>query len=408
MSAFAPPGEFLGARKKRLPLTSPPVRGRTRFRELRLGPAATRAAVQARPESEKHQRAESERRCMILLLPRSSLIAVLPRRRKPRCRRRPGRRPHRRSEGISRTLLSGNTAIPEKSGQVPGRSRWNRPPPGGPMRRTLTLVVVLSALVVGALALLPAGLRRAHPEADPLREVWLAMTGKPLAATAGARMFERGGNAVDAACAMLAATCTMWDTLGWGGETQALVFAPALRQSHRGERAGRRSDRCDGRVVPLEGPALPARVRPRRRGDPRDAGRAPHDARGVGEPLARGGPGAGDRISPTAIRSRRSWSGSSVASASASRDGRSRRCSSSLGRGSRRSPARCSVSPISRERSGGSSRPSAPRSGRGRAGRRRSSPRTSCSTGANSRRSSSKRRSPRARRSPPTISRGGA
>jgi len=56
---------------------------------------------------------------------------------------------------------------------------------------------------------------------------WVAITGKPLAATAGARMFERGGNAVDAACAMLAATCTMWDTLGWGGETQALVWNPA-------------------------------------------------------------------------------------------------------------------------------------------------------------------------------------
>jgi gamma-glutamyltranspeptidase/glutathione hydrolase len=53
---------------------------------------------------------------------------------------------------------------------------------------------------------------------------WLAITGKPLAATAGARMFEHGGNAVDAACAMLAATCTMWDTLSWGGETQALVW----------------------------------------------------------------------------------------------------------------------------------------------------------------------------------------
>src|SRR5690606_20108190 len=34
------------------------------------------------------------------------------------------------------------------------------------------------------------------------------------------------GNAVDAACAMLAATSTMWDTLGWGGETQALIFDP--------------------------------------------------------------------------------------------------------------------------------------------------------------------------------------
>jgi len=55
---------------------------------------------------------------------------------------------------------------------------------------------------------------------------WMAITGKPLAATAGALVFERGGNAVDAACAMLAATCTMWDVLSWGGETQALIYNP--------------------------------------------------------------------------------------------------------------------------------------------------------------------------------------
>ncbi len=55
---------------------------------------------------------------------------------------------------------------------------------------------------------------------------WLAITGKPLAATAGAQIFERGGNAVDAACSMLAATSTMWDVLSWGGETQALIYNP--------------------------------------------------------------------------------------------------------------------------------------------------------------------------------------
>jgi len=55
---------------------------------------------------------------------------------------------------------------------------------------------------------------------------WLAITGKPLAATAGAMIFQKGGNAVDAACAMIAATCTMWDTLSWGGETQALIYNP--------------------------------------------------------------------------------------------------------------------------------------------------------------------------------------
>jgi gamma-glutamyltranspeptidase/glutathione hydrolase len=62
---------------------------------------------------------------------------------------------------------------------------------------------------------------------------WVAVTGKPLAATAGAMTFTRGGNAVDAACAMLAATSTMWDTLGWGGETQALIYNP-----HTGEVKG--------------------------------------------------------------------------------------------------------------------------------------------------------------------------
>ena len=55
---------------------------------------------------------------------------------------------------------------------------------------------------------------------------WVAITGKPLGATAGALTFAKGGNAVDAACAMLAATSTMWDTLGWGGETQALIYDP--------------------------------------------------------------------------------------------------------------------------------------------------------------------------------------
>ncbi len=55
---------------------------------------------------------------------------------------------------------------------------------------------------------------------------WIAITGKPLGATAGAMTFQRGGNAVDAAAAMLAATATMWDVLSWGGETQALIYNP--------------------------------------------------------------------------------------------------------------------------------------------------------------------------------------
>lgn len=59
---------------------------------------------------------------------------------------------------------------------------------------------------------------------------WMAVTGKPLSATAGAMIFSKGGNAVDAACAILAANCTMWDVLSWGGETQALIYNPKTKK----------------------------------------------------------------------------------------------------------------------------------------------------------------------------------
>ncbi|MFB0566283.1 MAG: gamma-glutamyltransferase family protein [Candidatus Aminicenantaceae bacterium] len=59
---------------------------------------------------------------------------------------------------------------------------------------------------------------------------WIAITGKPLGAVAGAKIFDRGGNAVDAACAMLGAVCTMWDVLSWGGETQVLIYNPHTKK----------------------------------------------------------------------------------------------------------------------------------------------------------------------------------
>lgn len=59
---------------------------------------------------------------------------------------------------------------------------------------------------------------------------WMAITGKPLAATSGAMIFQKGGNAVDAACAMIGTTSTMWDTLSWGGETQALIYDPRTKK----------------------------------------------------------------------------------------------------------------------------------------------------------------------------------
>ena len=95
------------------------------------------------------------------------------------------------------------------------------------MTRRPSPFVALSLVLLVALAAFAAVAGAVRTQKPPLHgKQWMAVTGKPLAAVAGARTFLAGGNAVDAACAMLAATCTLWDTLGWGGETQALVFDP--------------------------------------------------------------------------------------------------------------------------------------------------------------------------------------
>jgi gamma-glutamyltranspeptidase/glutathione hydrolase len=95
------------------------------------------------------------------------------------------------------------------------------PRPAAGVRLALTCSAALLALAAAAT---PAAARTQKPALHGAH--WMAVTGKPLAATAGAMIFERGGNAVDAACAMIAATSTMWDTLSWGGETQALIYNP--------------------------------------------------------------------------------------------------------------------------------------------------------------------------------------
>ncbi|HMI54745.1 MAG TPA: gamma-glutamyltransferase [Gemmatimonadaceae bacterium] len=104
--------------------------------------------------------------------------------------------------------------------------------------RLLTGIIPVSLsafpLSVGAQRVVRAGDARQYAdprtgrtEKPPLHaRHWLAITGKPLSATAGAQIFAKGGNAVDAAAAMLAAGCTMWDTLSCGGETQALIYNP--------------------------------------------------------------------------------------------------------------------------------------------------------------------------------------
>ena len=91
------------------------------------------------------------------------------------------------------------------------------------MHRVIAMLSALSLIAIPA-----AAQRTAKP---PLHaRHWMAITGKPLSATAGALIFAKGGNAVDAACAMLAAGTTMWDVLSWGGETQALIYHPGLKK----------------------------------------------------------------------------------------------------------------------------------------------------------------------------------
>src|SRR5690349_1425746 len=103
-------------------------------------------------------------------------------------------------------------------------------------RLTITLLVA-AALTVGAQQQQSDTTRRTttpiprRTQKPPLHaKHWLAITGKPLSATAGALIFAKGGNAVDATAAMLAAGCTMWDTLSCGGETQALIYDPHTRK----------------------------------------------------------------------------------------------------------------------------------------------------------------------------------
>jgi Gamma-glutamyltransferase len=91
------------------------------------------------------------------------------------------------------------------------------------MKRRIAAVLLFS-LVTAATFAQQTLIRTQKPPLHGMH--WMAVTGKPLGATAGAMIFQKGGNAVDAAAAMIAADCTMWDTLSWGGETQVLIYDP--------------------------------------------------------------------------------------------------------------------------------------------------------------------------------------
>lgn len=92
-----------------------------------------------------------------------------------------------------------------------------------------TILLIAQVIIASCLAANPEPYSATHKPVLHGRH-WVAITGKPLGATAGAKIFERGGNAVDAACAMLAVVCTMYDDVSWGGETQALIYNPNTKK----------------------------------------------------------------------------------------------------------------------------------------------------------------------------------
>jgi gamma-glutamyltranspeptidase/glutathione hydrolase len=98
------------------------------------------------------------------------------------------------------------------------------------MKRTpFAAVLFLSSIAIALAAPATASAQRTQKPVLHGKH-WIAITGKPMSATAGAMMYQKGGNAVDAAAAMLAAGATMWDVLSWGGETQALIYHPGEKR----------------------------------------------------------------------------------------------------------------------------------------------------------------------------------
>src|SRR5262249_53005108 len=135
-------------------------------------------------------------------------------------------------------LLPSSCSLPSPRSCPLSGGCGTRPPGGSPMPPKHRPASV-APLALPPPAGRPGAQQRPNQDTPPPRSTqkpplhgthWMAITGKPLGAAAGAMIFQQGGNAIDAACAMLAAVATMWDTLGWGGETQALIYNPKTKK----------------------------------------------------------------------------------------------------------------------------------------------------------------------------------
>jgi len=73
-------------------------------------------------------------------------------------------------------------------------------------------------------------------------------------------IFQKGGNAVDAACAMIAATSTMWDTLSWGARRRPRLHPHTGKVVGVNRSAWRRTGPSG--VLPIEGDGDPRKYGP--------------------------------------------------------------------------------------------------------------------------------------------------
>ncbi len=242
---------------------------------------------------------------------------------------------------------------------------------------------VVAPFFIAALAFPATTIRAQRTVKPPLHgKHWVAITGKPLGATAGAMMFQKGGNAVDATCAMLGAVATMWDTLAWGGETQALIYNPKTKKVIGINALGVAPTGATPEFYRQKGLRVSAGVRSAGGGHAGHARRVDGDARRVRHDVARGRARARRSRWPTGIRSRRRRPTPSSGRRQRSRSGPTRRpCSSRTParRVKRRARARSSSRRTSPRRSASSSRPSSRRSRPARIARTRSTRPTTAS-----------------------------
>ena len=208
-------------------------------------------------------------------------------------------RPGARRSGSRRWTASGSgrRSGPGNGGPSGCRQRWRDSQRRASMRamRSLPSRLALALAVLSAVpASAPAQQRQPTQKPQLHARHWIAITGKPLGATAGAMMFARGGNAVDAACAMLAAVTTMWDVLSWGGETQALIYHPKLKKVIGINALGVAPTGATAGVLPEPGLRVPAGVRPARGRHAGHAGRTDDHARRVRDADSGGRPGSRD------------------------------------------------------------------------------------------------------------------